>query len=278
MNPKTITIHLPSGDPAGIKIADIANRTIRGYVLPREKLVDAKGFEELSKPALYLLLSRDGEDLYIGESENFLARIATHNADTDKDYWDLALVFIAKDSSLEKSDVGYLEAVAVVQAQKAAKCKVHNRTIPTKNNLHQFKVSSVKEFFDDLMLLSSTLGYPVFDILQENEIKDSDIWICKTKKTDARAVFDGGRFVLLAGSVIDPTFSDGWKESFPTASEERNEILEKHAKLEDGVFILKENVTFKSPNKAGGFAAGRNVNAWTTWKNEKGMTMDEALR
>ena len=278
MNPKTITIHLPSGDPSGIKIADIANRTIRGYVLPREKLGEAKNFEELGKPALYILLSRDGEHAYIGESENFISRIATHNADTDKDYWDLVLVFITKDSSLEKSDVGYLEAIAVEQAKKASKCEVHNRTIPTKNNLHQFKVSSIQEFFHDVMLLSSALSYPVFDILKEDEIQDSDVWICKTKKTNARAVFDGGRFVLLAGSVIDPSFSESWKQSFPSASEEREEILKKHAELKDGVFILRENVTFKSPNKAGGFAAGRNVNAWITWKNENGMTMDEALR
>lgn len=278
MHPKTITIHLPSGDPSGIKIADIANRTIRGYVIPREKLGEAKRFEELTKPALYLLASRDAEHVYIGESENFLSRIATHSVDTDKDYWDLVVVFIAKDSSLEKSDVGYLEAIAVERAKKAAKCEIHNKTIPTKNNLHQFKVSSINEFFDDLQLLSSSLGYPVFDLLREAEIKESDVWICKTKKTNARAVFDAGRFVILAGSVIDPTASQLWKDTFPGANEERDQILKKSAEFTDGVFTLKENVTFKSPNKAGGFAAGRSVNAWTTWKNEDGLTMDEALR
>jgi len=31
-------------------------------------------------------------------------------------------------------------------------------------------------------------------------------------------------------------------------------------------------------NHAGGFAAGRNVNAWVTWKNIEGRSMDEVLR
>jgi len=57
MTPRTITIHLPSGDPSGIKVAELSNRIIRAYVLPREKLADAKSFGELSKPALYLLMS-----------------------------------------------------------------------------------------------------------------------------------------------------------------------------------------------------------------------------
>ncbi len=278
MNPKTITIHLPSGDPTGIKIAELSNRIIRGYVLPREKLAEAKLFEELSKPALYILVSKDGEHAYIGETENFLSRISTHGSDTEKDYWDLVLVFVAKDSSLEKSDVGYLEAIAVAQAKEAAKCEIHNRTIPTKNNLHQFKVSSIEEFFQDVSLLSSALGYPVFDVLHEEEIKEHDVWICKTKSTEARAVFDGGKFIILAGSKIDSNAAESWRVAFPSSMEERKRIFEKFGESVGDSIVLKENVTFRSPNHAGGFAAGRNVNAWTTWKNSEGKTMDEVLR
>ena len=278
MNPKTITIHLPSGDPTGIKIAELSNRIIRGYVLPREKLAEAKNFEELNKPALYILVSKDGEHAYIGETENFLSRISTHGADTEKDYWDLVLVFVAKDSSLEKSDVGYLEAIAVAQAKEASKCEIHNRTVPTKNNLHQFKISSVEEFFQDLSLLSSALGYPVFDVLDEKEISEKDVWICKIKGKTARAVFDAGKFIMLAGSEIDPGVAQSWAKAFPSSLDERNNIFNKSADLINGAYILKENVTFRSPNHAGGFAAGRNVNAWITWKNGEGKTMDEVLR
>ena len=39
-----------------------------------------------------------------------------------------------------------------------------------------------------------------------------------------------------------------------------------------------ENITFKSANKAGGFCLGANINAWSTWKNSEGKTMDEVMR
>ena len=278
MHPKTITIHLPNGEPAGIKVAELSNRIIRAYVVPRELLHEIRETEELSKPALYLLLSKDGEHAYIGESENFLARMRTHDADSSKDYWDLVIAFIAKDSSLEKGDVGYLESIAVVQAQEAGKTELHNRTVPSKNNLHQFKISTVEEFFEDVCLLSSALGFPIFDVLKDEEIRESEIWYCKTNKTDARGVFDGGGFAVLAGSVIDSHHSESLERDFPGVVQDRNAILGSHGNLSDDVIHLTTNVNFKSPNQAGVFAAGRSVNAWTTWKNKEGRTMNELLR
>jgi predicted GIY-YIG superfamily endonuclease len=275
---KTITIHLPSGSPDGIKIAELSNRIVRAYVVPRNLLVEARKYEDLSKPALYVLVSKDGEQSYIGESENFLERIKTHNADTDKDYWDLVLVFVAKDSSLEKSDVGYLEAIACERASEAQKTELKNRTVPARNNLQQFKVSAVEEFFEDCCLLSSAFGFPIFDVLTKDEVENSEVWFCKTKETEAMGVFDGSGFAILAGSKIDKDYSDTWANSHPGSLQKRNEIFEKFGEDKDGVVVLKNNISFRSPNDAGGFAAGRSVNAWTTWKNKDGRTMDEVLR
>lgn len=279
MPAKTVSIHYPSGDPTEIRIAELSNRIIRAYSLPRSLLSKAREIDGLNKPALYVLLSQDGAQAYIGESENFLDRIGFHDADTKKDFtWDLALVFVTKDTSLEKSDVGYLESIAVARAKEARKAEIQNRTVPAKKNLHQFKISSVEEFFSDICFLSSALGFPIFDVLSKEEIKEKEIWYCKTNKTDARAVFEGSRFTLLAGSVIDTHHAESWAKYYPIELQERQQIFGKHGELHDDAVTLKENVTFKSPNHAGSFAAGRSVNAWTTWKNAAGKTMDEVLR
>lgn len=275
---KTITIYLPSDNPDGIKIAELSNRIIRAYVVPRNLLVEAREYEDLSKPALYVLVSKDGEQSYIGESENFLERIKTHNADADKDYWDLVLVFVAKDASLEKSDVGYLEAIACERATEAQKTELKNRTVPARNNLHQFKISSVEEFFEDCCLLASAFGFPIFDVLTKEELEDSEVWFCETNRTEARGVFDGSGFTILSGSKIDKHCSGTWADSYPGRLKERNEMFEKFGVEKDGVIILSNNIPFKSTNLAGQFAAGRSVNAWTTWKNKDGKTMDEVLR
>jgi len=278
MRPKTITIHLPNGEPAGIKIAELTYQLIRAYVIPRELLNEAKNHDELSKPALYLLLSKDGEQAYVGKSRDFLARMRTHDADLSKDYWDLAIAFVTKDSSLETGDVGYLESIAVARVQEAKRTKLHNRIAPTMDNLHEFRISMVEGFFEDVCLISATLGFPIFDVLKEEEIRESEIWYCKTNKTDARGVFDGGSFTVLAGSSIDVHHAESLERDFPGVIQQRKEIFASQGAEKDGVTILSSNVSFKSPNQAGVFAAGRTVNAWTTWKNEEGKTMDELLR
>lgn len=278
MPPKTVSIHYPSGDPTEIRIAELSNRIIRAYSIPRSLLPEARKIAELAKPSLYVLLSQDGAQAYIGESEDFLARSRTHDKDINKEFWDIAIVFVAKDGSLEKGDVGYLESIAVERAKNADKSEIQNKTIPTRNNLHQFKISFVEDFFSDACLLSSALGFPIFDVLGEEKIKEKEIWYCKTNKSDARAVFEGARFTLLTGSIVDTHYAESWAKYYPVELQDRLQIFEKYGELKDGIVVLKENVTFKSPNHAGRFAAGRSVNAWTTWKNADGKTMDEVLR
>lgn len=41
---------------------------------------------------------------------------------------------------------------------------------------------------------------------------------------------------------------------------------------------LTDDIAFKSPNHAGHIVTSRAVNAWTTWKNSAGQTMDEVMR
>lgn len=123
--PRTITIFLVSGSPNGIKKLEISNRTIRAYVVPRIRLADAKQFKDLCQPALYFLLNKDTATAYVGESENFYDRVKNH--DQNKAFWEVAVAFIAKDKSLEKGDVKYLESLAVEALQKLLNDEVKAR-------------------------------------------------------------------------------------------------------------------------------------------------------
>ena len=71
----------------------------------------------LSKPALYILLNRENRKAYIGETDDFLQRIASHNA--KKGFWDEALAFMANDSSLTTTEVRYLESLSYEIARNA---------------------------------------------------------------------------------------------------------------------------------------------------------------
>lgn len=277
-SPKSITIFLPDGNPNGIKIIELSNRNIRAFLIPRAKLSDARR-AELTQPALYFLCDREDEKTYIGECENFVHRVKDH--DQKKDFWEIAIIFIAKDNSLEKGDVKYLESLAVEDAKRASRMEVLNLTVPVRNNLHEFKAETIKEFYDDLKLMISTLGYPVFDIVEADKADTKDFWFCKNNKTDARGVYNEQGFTILAGSLIDGSERPSFAKNYPFGAQERKTLLQEKGSKQNSsedVWVLNENITFKSPNKAGGFCVGGSVNAWTTWRNDQGQTMDEVMR
>lgn len=271
--PRLIQTYLPDGTLEGVRIVEMSESQLRAFVIPRIKLNNAKGLDGLNRPALYLLISSSENQVYIGETETFYDRLKNH--DQAKDFWDIAVAVTSKSNELEKGDVKYLESSAVEKAKATAAMEVLNKTIPIRNNVHEFKLHSLEKVLEDMALIAELLGYSLFATKQTEA---GETWYCTSKKTNARAQFRGDKFVVLAGSVIDKTVSPSWEESWPRSLAERNEMFAKYGKDHGDTVELTENVPFKSPNHAGGFVTGRNVNAWTTWKNKDGRTMDQVIR
>jgi hypothetical protein len=219
------------------------------------------------------LVNSAENQIYIGESEDLLYRIRNH--DQSKDFWDLAIAIVSNTNSLEKSDVKYLESLAVEKAKSSAAMEVLNKTVPVRNNIHEFKVHTLQTILEDTALIAELLGFSVFVTKTE---EDSDIWYCAAKKTNARAEFRGGKFIVIAGSQVDKTTAPSWASRWPKALAERQEVFAKYGKDQGDTVELLENVAFKSPNHAGGFLTGRNVNAWIIFKDKDGRTMDEIMR
>lgn len=273
MKPRLIQTFLPDGSLEGVKVIVLSESSIKAFVVPRIKLNDLKQRSEISQPSLYLLINSADNQLYIGESENFFHRVKNH--DQSKAFWDLAIAIVSSTNSLEKSDVKYLESLAVERAQTTAAMEVLNKTIPSRNNVHEFKVHTLEKILEDTAMIAESLGFSIF-----SSKKDSiaETWFCISKKTNAKAQFRGDQFVVLAGSVIDKRTTKSWNIGSPDEVAVRQEIMRKFAEDNGETFTLIENVPFKSPNKAGRIIKGQSVNAWLTWKNEQGQTMDEVMR
>lgn len=273
LKPRRIETFLPDGTLEGVRIIEVSESDIKAFIVPRIKLNDVKDRPEINQPALYLLFNSGDSQVYIGESENFFHRIKNH--DQSKDFWDLAVAIVSTTNRLEKSDVKYLESLAVEKAKASAAMEVLNKTVPIRNNVHEFKIHSLHAILDDIALIAEVLGFSVFTTKPEAA---SDMWYCKAKMTDARAEFRGDKFVILSGSIIDKTVAPSWADRWPQALADRSEILSRFGIDHGETVELSENVSFRSPNHAGGFLTGRNVNAWITFKNKDGLTMDEVIR
>ena len=168
---KTITAYLVDGNPNGIRTCFISNKICKAVVVPRAKLIDAKKRAELQQPALYILLSDSEDKIYIGETEDFLARIKHH--ESNKSFWEQAIIFVSKDNDLTKSDVKYLEYLAIKQAQETARYSVEeNKVSPKPTNLPEHQLACIEEFFDDVCTLASFLGIPVFEKIKRHTIRN----------------------------------------------------------------------------------------------------------
>jgi hypothetical protein len=273
MSARTIQTYLVDGNLEGVRIVEFIGGAIRALVIPRLKLNDAKKRPEINQPALYFLIDSGENQVYIGESDNFLHRIKTH--DRQKSFWDTVVVVVSATNSFEKGDVKYLESTALIRAKNSAAMRILNKNEPVRNNVHEFKVQMLDDVLNDVALIVESLGFSLFTTKEDDQ---EAVWYCKSKNTNAKAVFRGGQFIVLAGSIIDKSHAKSWEEERLDSYLEREKVLREYGVDFGGVFELKDNIPFRSPNQAGQFLTGRSVNAWTTFKDATGRTMDEVVR
>lgn len=205
---KTIQIFLTDSDIAGVKIADLSNSVARVYVIPRDKIDFIQSRADLSAPALYMLFDDERTTVYIGESESFQNRIGNHLV--SKDFWKWAVVCITTGSGMDKADVKFLESHAIQKAIEIGRFNVQNRTNPAKNNLHEFKLATVLDLFDDFELLITTLGFNLFELLRTANVTEKPTTIKSSVKPE--------KDVREYDTFIGPATGDGREEVFEKKS------------------------------------------------------------
>jgi hypothetical protein len=269
---KTITTYLIDGNPLGAQYVFISNKICKMLIIPRASLPIINKRDELQSPAFYILLGEDDYQqpkAYIGETENFRDRIRDH--DYKKTFWQKALVFISKDGAMTKVDVQYLEHLAVKFAIESNRYKLEeNKQIPKAPNLPEYQTDSIQEFFGDVKLLTSFIGCPIFEIIEQ---KNKQIFYTKYRGCDARGFYDENGFIVLKGSKLakDPVPSFAWKEK-------RLKEIEEFATNQGNHYVLKIDRTFTSPSTAADFCIGSSNNGWIVWKDKAGQTLDEVYR
>jgi hypothetical protein len=118
--------------------------------------------EDLSKPALYILLNRNNRKAYIGETDDFLQRIASHNA--KKGFWDEALAFMANDNSLTTTEVRYLESLSYEIAKSANSYDLSENTqVPKRPFVQKIQEYKINDFFKYVTLLTKFVGCDLFE-------------------------------------------------------------------------------------------------------------------
>lgn len=279
--PKTIEIHLPTGDPRGIRIAQFTTGILQAIEIPRSLLQDFLKMQESEKFGLYFLIGRSETDdpmVYVGQTSKLRKRLSQHNADPKKEFWERALVVISLTNSLTNAHVLFLEWCSIQQMREAERYTDENGNAGTKPHALAPLKADCLEIFESGSILLATLGYPLFSPLvsQDSTAETADHYFCRSSGAKGTLVYTPEGFVVLKGSrglrANKKSLEGHHKES-------REKLIASDVIREEGdQIVFEKNHLFKRPSPAAIALVGRNANGWIEWKTNAGKTLDEVVR
>lgn len=276
--PQTIQIFLPDGNPRGVRIAEITNRTVKAILFPRNQLDQVLARKELSNVGFYFLFgeSETGKPLvYIGEAEECAVRLSQHQR--SKDFWNYGIVIISKINAFTKTHVKFLEHNSIKIAQGANRWQLENGVNSNMPFVTESMEADLLDCFETTKILLSTLGFPLFDSIARNNNRTSDdIYKMKSKEALAEGTLIDEGFVVYKGSKA---VKDILPSCHKYMRDLRNKLIDSGTlSLNGNVYVFTEDYIFSSPSTAGGVISGRPTNGWTQWKNYQNKTLDEIKR
>ena len=264
-----------NGQPDGNRMIRKALSTMTTYVIPRPLLSEAKDMQGINRRGIYYLIN-EGEDknitqIYIGQTRNGVARLDDHNR--KKEFWNKAIMFLADNKTFTLDMISWLEEYAIKKAQESNRYEVMNAVLP-KIDIDEFDRVNVEKVYEEIQFIMAAQGYKMNSA---KEMSQEGVDILETSRNGivAFGVYKGDSFEVLEGSQIDMSR----KVTHDKYNKQREELIKSHkVVIEEGKYILKMTLKFKSPSGASDFVLGGSTNGWTEWKSKDGKTLDELYR
>ena len=185
----------------------------------------------------------------------------------DSKYWNDCIAVISKDNLLNKAHVKYLENKFYLLAQDADRAVIVNNTIPTCSSISEYDEAMLQEFISNAKLLVNTLGYKVFDTIEDTVVRHGEteqyFYIKAARGADARGLMVSDGFAVMKDSVISNSTVPSMSKSIKKL---RDSLIEK--KIIDKSFRFTKDYVFTSPSLAASIVMGRNANGRAEWKND----------
>ena len=256
----------------------MTNRVIHAVLIPRNKLNDVVAREEVRKYGIYFLFGGDEEKakplVYIGETEDCLDRIKTHNR--GKDFWTHAVVISSKTNTFTKTHVKYLEYLGIKYTKEIGRYDTDNQAVPSKPYLTESMEADLLDNYETIKILLATLGFPIFEEIKKPSQQVKELLYCKGKDALAEGDLVDDGFVVFKNSkanLIEAPTAGEWVIGMRKKLID-NQIL----RPENGVYVFSENYVFNSPSAAAATVLARRANGWIERKNKNGVTIDKLYR
>ncbi|AVM76074.1 GIY-YIG nuclease family protein [Magnetospirillum gryphiswaldense] len=181
---RSIRLFLADGTPGGIVTAEIMNWTGHVMTAPRSRLADLIQRPEAGRTGIYILSGTDPDGgykplVYVGETDSVIKRLAQHNKDDAKGFWEQTCVVTSKDQNLTKAHARYLESRLIQIAKESGRVTLVNNTSPDVPMLPEADLSDMEFFIEQLRVVLPVLGLEVLKeaasslLAQERQRADS---------------------------------------------------------------------------------------------------------
>ena len=270
---KTIQMLIFDGDPNGMIMCELSNWNGRVYKISRRDLSKFAERNDSENTGVYFLFGKDVENndtIYIGEAEKILTRLKQHLK--DESYWNDCIAVVSKDNLLNKAHVKFLENKFYKIASDSKRAIIVNNTVPTCSSIAEFDLAMLEEFIDNTKLLVNSLGYKVFDGIEENFKSKNEgknmFYIKAARGASGKGILLSDGFAVLKDSVI----------ANPTSKSMSSNLLNIRDKLlNDGIidknYTFVKDYVFTSPSLAAAIIMGRNANGRTEWQTKNNKTL-----
>ena len=272
-----LTILVTSGDPDGVRVVEKSNWLGQGIVFARSDLAAAVD-GGISSPGIYVLLGDDPDEefdglIYVGQGENVGSRLRQHQGDDAKEFWTDTVVFVSKDSGLNRAHILHLEARLLGLADEAKRVRVANGNRPSPPSLSATARAEAEGFLFEMLAIFPVLGVSAFDkpgasswsSQRRYYLTGPDARGEGEERSDGFLVFDGATARIAETGSLSPT-----------SSRMRSRLVATGALVEDdGVYRLVEDHLFRSPSTAAMALLSRNANGRVEWKDTESVTLKE---
>ncbi|ALG69994.1 endonuclease [Azospirillum thiophilum] len=284
---RSIRLFLADGVPGGIITAEIVNWTGHVMVAPRSRLPDLLRRSEAGRTGVYFLSGDDPDGtlaplVYIGETDNVGKRLAQHNRDEDKAFWERACVVTSKDHNLTKAHARYLESRLIAIAGQAGRAKLMNGTAPDYGLLPESDIADMEFFIEQIRTVLPVLGLeflrepprvstaaapkPAADTSTLALLIPPSFEMSSPKhdlRAEAREV--DGDFVVLAGSQAQRQWIGVAGHSYQALHQQLVDsgVLVGEA---EGPLRFASDRAFRSPSAASAAVLGRADNGRLSWR------------
>lgn len=292
---KNIKLYIRGEKYKQLKSAELSNWTGKGFIGKRLHLKVMDQMDEVHVPGVYFLLNKSQDQikqsLYIGEADDVANRLLNHKQ--NKDWWEEFIIFISKDSNLNKAHVRYLEKrLYDIASSNYALIDLKNENTPTGSKLPESDIDEMEAYLENLLFMINQLqlfNMSAINVSLENfESNNDNVDVYELKLTKDRVNSAGeslkaylrplkdGNYLLLKGSYVESIPRDSFKKHnyYKLWEELRLKKLFKETEINE-VLMTVADIPFNSSSAAGAIVKCRSTNGPKSWKNSIGKTLDD---